>query len=50
MGEFETPTNLPADKACSVGAKVFIPGLCPECGAEVEIEWKNCAECQCMLG
>ncbi|HJM30472.1 MAG TPA: hypothetical protein QF529_05315 [Candidatus Thalassarchaeaceae archaeon] len=50
MDEPENPTNIPAENACNIGAKVFIPGLCPECGAEVKIEWKKCAECENLLG
>gem|GEM_PF-4098060 len=31
--------------ACAIGV-VAIPGLCPNCGSEVEIEMKNCPECE----
>lgn len=41
---------MPADNACNIGAKVFLPGLCPNCGAEVELEWKRCNECDQVLG
>jgi|TARA_B100000470_G_scaffold97538_1_gene75222 hypothetical protein len=44
------PDNLPANNTCEVPVKVFIPGLCPGCAADVEIEWKNCLSCGFELG
>ena len=46
----ESPDNLPADNDCQIPVKVFIPGLCPECGADVQIDWKKCKECSAILG
>ena len=44
------PDNLPANNTCEVPVKVFIPGLCPGCAADVEIKWKNCPSCGFELG
>ena len=46
----EKPDNLPADNTCEIPVKVFIPGLCPGCAADVEIKWKNCPSCGFELG
>ncbi|MED5231422.1 MAG: hypothetical protein VYB30_03520 [Candidatus Thermoplasmatota archaeon] len=46
----EEPDNLPADNICAIPTKVFILGLCPDCGADVKIEWKQCNSCFFDLG
>ena len=36
--------------ACAENSIIVIPGLCPNCGEDVEIEWRICEACSHRLG
>ena len=35
---------------CAEDSIIVIPGLCPNCGEDVEIEWRICEACGHRLG